>query len=85
MDVVMIDSVPLDIQYDTDCQLSLITTSALKLLPETSYSLGTSSMINLLAYNSTSELLPAILIKLHLDNETIKVISVDSNINCGLT
>ena len=49
MGVVMINSVPLDVQYDTGCQLSLITTSALKLLTETSYSLGNSSMINLLA------------------------------------
>ena len=47
----MVDSVQLDVQYDTGCQLSLINTSALKLLPETYYSLGSSSMINLLAYS----------------------------------
>ena len=83
MDVVMSDSVPLDNQYNTGCQLSLITTSALKLLPETSYSLGNSNMINLLAYNHTGELLPATEVKLYLGNIIIKLIPVDANLNCG--
>ena len=83
MDVVRIGSFPLDVQYDTGCQLSLITTSALKLLPETSYSLGSSNMINLLAYNGTGELLPATKVKLNLGDRIVKVITVDTNLNCG--
>ena len=43
----MINSVPLEIQYYTGSQLSLITSSALNLLPENSYSLGNSTPINL--------------------------------------
>ena len=66
MDVVRIGSILLDVQYDTGCQLSLITTSALKLLPKTSYSLGSSYMTNRLAYNSTGELLPATEVELKL-------------------
>ena len=83
MDVVLFGSVPLDIQYDTGCQLSLITTSALKLIPTSCYSLGNSSMINLLAYNGTGELLPATEVELKLGDKTIKVTAVDTNLNCG--
>ena len=83
MDILTIKSIPLDVQYDTGCQLSLITTSALILLPQTSYSLGNSNMINLLAYNGISELLPATEVKLNLGNRVIKLIAVYSNLNCG--
>ena len=83
MDVIRIGSIPLDVQYDTGCQLSLITTSALKLLPKTSYSLGSSSMMNLLAYNRTGELLPATEVKLNLGDRIVKVIAVNTNLNCG--
>ena len=68
----MIKPIPLDVQYNTGCQINLITTSALKLLPWTSYSLGNSNMINPLAYNCTSELLPAIEVKLNLGSRGIK-------------
>ena len=83
MDILMIKSIPLDVQYDTGSQISLITRSALKLLPRTSYSLGNSNMIKLLAYNGTTELLPATEVKLNLGNRVIKLIAVDSNLNCG--
>ena len=45
------------------------------------YSQGNSYMINLLAYNGTGELLPAT--ELKLGDKIIKVIAVDSNLNCG--
>ena len=77
MDVVLFGSVPLDVQYDTGCQLSLITTSDLKLIPTSYYSLGNSSMINLLAYNGTGELLPATEVELKLGDNTIKVTAVE--------
>ena len=83
MDILTIKSIPLDVQYDTGCQLSLINTSTLKLLLQTSYSLGNINMINLLANNGTSELLPATEVKLNLGNRVIKLIAVDSNLNCG--
>ena len=65
------------------CQLSLITTFALKLLPKTSYFLGNSNMINLLVYNGTGELLPATEVKLNLGNRIIKMIAIDTNLSCG--
>ena len=83
MDIITIGSVPLDVQYDIGCQLSLITTSALKLLPKSSYSLGNSNMINLLVYNSTDEHLPATEAMLNLGNGVIKMIAVDTNKNCS--
>ena len=40
-------------------------------------------MINLLAYNGTGELLPATEVELKLGDKIIKVIAVDTNLNCG--
>ena len=83
MDILMIKSIPLDVQYDTGCQISPITTSALKLLPRTSSFLGNSNMINLLAYKGANELLPATEVKLYLGNQVMKLIAVYSNLNNG--
>ena len=85
MDILTIKSIQLDIQYDTGCQISLITTSALKLLPRSSYSIGSSNMINLLAYNGTSEILPASKVKLFLGNQVLKLTAIDSNLDSGST
>ena len=83
MDILTIKSILLNVQYDTGCQISLITTFALKLLPKSSYSLGNSNMINLLAYNGTSEVLPATEVKLYLGNQVIQLTAIISNFNNG--
>ena len=83
MDILTVKSVQLDVQYDTGCQISLITTSALKLLPRSSYTLGSSNLINLLAYNGTSEILPATEVKLFLGNQVLKLTAIDSNLDSG--
>ena len=83
MDVLTVKSVQLDVQYDTGCQISLITTSALKNLPRSSYTLGSSNLINLLAYNGTSEILPATEVKLFLGNQVLKLTAIDSNLDSG--
>ena len=85
MNILTIKSIPLNVLYDTGCQVSLITTSALKLLPQSSYSLGSSNMINLLAYNGTSEILPATEVKLFLGNQVLKLTAIDSNLDSGYT
>ena len=79
VETLVINSIPLELQYDT--QLSFITSSATQLLPKDSYSLGNSSMINLLAYKGEGKLLPAIKVKLYLNNHTVKMIGVDTNLN----
>ena len=83
MDTLTVGSTKINVQYDTGCQISLITTSALKLLPRSSYSLGSSNMINLLAYNGTSEILPATEVKLFLANQVLKLTAIDSNLDSG--
>ena len=40
---IQVDKVTLGVQYDTGCQLSIISKSALSALPPSMYSLGTSS------------------------------------------
>ena len=59
-----------------------ITTSTLQLLPK-DYSLGNSSMINLSVYSGEGQLLPATEVKLHLNNHTVKMIAVNTNLNSG--
>ena len=63
---------PLDIQYDTGFQLSLIKMSALKLLPKNSYTLGNTAQINLLAYKGTAKIKTATEVVLYLNNFALK-------------
>ena len=83
MDILTIKFLLRNVQYNTGCQISLITTSALKLLPRSSHSMGSSNMIKLLAYNGTSEILPATEVKLFLGNPVLKLTAIDSNLDSG--
>ncbi len=47
---IQVGKVTLGVQYDTGCQLSLISKSALSTLPLSMYSLGTSSQIRVMTY-----------------------------------
>ena len=47
---VQVGKITLGVQYDTGCQLSIISRSALSILPPSMYSLGTSSQIRVMTY-----------------------------------
>ena len=83
VETVMVNSAPLDIQYDTGCQLSLINLSALKLLLKNSYTLGNTAQINLLAYDGMGKTLTATEVVLHLDKLALKKIPVDTILSSG--
>ena len=75
---------PIDIQCETVCQFSLISKSALQLLPAYTYSLGNSNKINILNFNSRGQLLEATWVKLNLFNHKLKLVIVDTKLNSGL-
>ena len=67
VETVMVNSVYLDIQYDTGCQPSLVNVTALKLLPMNCYTLG-KTQINLLAFGGMGKVHIATEVVLHLNN-----------------
>ena len=69
------------IQYDTGCQFSLISKSALQLVQEDSYSLGNSSRINILDFTGQGQLFNATEVKLNLFNIALKLVIVDANLD----
>ena len=71
----------LEIQYDTGFQLSLISKSALHLLPEDSYSLGNSSRINLLDFRRQGQLFNTTEVKINLYNIVLKLVVIDVNLD----
>ena len=57
----------LGIQYDTGCQLSLISRSVLKTIPTSMYSQGTSSRVRVMTYASEGKVILTTEIKLRLN------------------
>ena len=72
---------PFDTQYDSGCQFSLISKSALQLLPANTYSLGNSNKINILDFDGQGQLFNATEVRLNLFNHMLKLVVVDTNLN----
>ena len=70
---------PNDIQYDSGCQFSLISKSAIQLLSANPFFLG----INILDFNGQGQLFDATEVKLNLFNHMFKLVVVDTNLNSG--
>ena len=50
VETILLGNTPIGIQYDTGCQLSLISKSALSTIPQSMYSLGSSSQVKIMTY-----------------------------------
>ena len=48
VETILLGNAPIGIQYDTGCQLSLISKSALSAIPQSMYSLGSSSQVKIM-------------------------------------
>ena len=68
---IQVDKVTLGVQYDTGCQLSLISKSALSALPPSMYSLGTSSQIRVMTYAGEGSTILTTPVKLKLPGITL--------------
>ena len=76
---------PLDIQYDSGCQFSLISKSPLLLLPAHTYSLGNSTKINLLDFTGQGQLYETTEVKLNIYNLVLKLVVIYTNLASGST
>ena len=83
MEMLEISPAPIDIHYDSGCQFSLISKSALQLLPANTYSLGNSNKINILDFNGQGQLFHVTEVKINLFNHMLKLVVVDTNLNSG--
>jgi len=68
------------IQYDTGCQLSLISRSTLSTIPQYMYSLGPSYKMKVLTYSGKARVIHTTEVKLMLFGKTLKLTMIDSEI-----
>ena len=78
-----VGAVSLGIQYDTGCQLSLISQSALQALPTSMYSRGTSSRVRVLSYAGEGRVILTTEIKLKLNGNLLKLSEIEEDLNNG--
>ena len=71
------------IQYDTGCQLSLISQSALSTIPSSMYTLGTSSKVRLMTYAGKGKNIIITAVKLKIRNKTLKLSTIEDDLNHG--
>ena len=71
------------IQYDTGCQLSLISPSTLSSLPPSMYSLGPSSRVRVLTYAGEGKDILTTEVKLKLHGKTLKLSTIEEDLNNG--
>jgi hypothetical protein len=69
------------IQYDTGCQLSLISRSALSTIPQYMYSLGPSYKMRVLTYSGKARVILTTEVKLKLLGKTLKLATIVDNLN----
>ena len=80
---IQVGKVTLGIQYDTGCQLSIISKSALSTLPPSMYSLGTSSQIRVMTYAGEGNTILTTPVKLKLLGTTLTLAAIEEDLNNG--
>ena len=80
---VQVGKVNLGIQYDTGCQMSLISKSALSKLPPSMYSLGKTSQIKVITYAGEGKTILTTAVKLRLPGKTLKLSTIEEDLNHG--
>ena len=80
---IQVDEVTLGVQYDTGCQLSLISKSALSALSPSMYSLGTSSQIRMITYAGEGKTILTTAVKLRLPGTTLTLSAIEEDLNNG--
>ena len=80
---ILVENIPLGIQYDTGCQLSLISQSALQSLPKSTYSRGTSTRVRVLSYAGEGRVILTTEIKLKINGNLLKLSAIEEDLNNG--
>ena len=73
----------LGIQYETGCQLSLISQSALQDLPTSMYSQGTSSRVRVMTYAGEGKIILTTEVKLKLYGKMLRLSAIEEDLNNG--
>ena len=73
----------LGIQYNTGCQLSLISQSALQTLPTSMYSQGTFSRVGVMTYAGVGKMILTSEVKLKLHGKMLKLLTIEEDLNNG--
>ena len=87
--VPLVENIPIGnthigIQYNTGCQLSLISQSALSTIPNSMYTLGTSSKVRLVTYAGEGKTILTTEVKLRLYGKILKLSVIEENLNNGV-
>ena len=80
---IQVGKVTLGVQYDTGCQLSIISKSALSALPPSMYSLGTSSQIRMITYAGEGKTILTTAVKLRLPGAILTLSAIEEDLNNG--
>jgi len=83
VETILLGNTPIGIQYDTGCQLSLISKSALSTIPQTMYSLGSSSQVKIMTYAGEGKVVLTTTVKLKIQGKTLKLSTIEENLNNG--
>ena len=86
--VPLVENIPvgnthIGIQYDTGCQLSLISQSTLSTIPKSMYTLGTSSKVTLTTYAGEGKTILTTEVKLRLYGKILKLSVIQDDLNNG--
>ena len=79
---VQVGKVTLGVQYDTGCQLSIISRSALSTLPPSMNSLGTSSQKRVMTYAGEGNTILTTPVKLRLPGITLTLTAIAIDVSC---
>ena len=83
VETILLGNTPIGIQYDTGCQLSLISKSALSTIPQSMYSLGSSTQVKIMTYAGEGKVVLTTTVKLRIKGKTLKLSTIDENLNNG--
>ena len=83
VETMLLGNSPIGIQYDTGCQLSLISKSALSTIPRSMYSLGNSSQVKIMTYAGEGKIVLTTTVKLRIQGKTLKLSTIEENLNNG--
>ena len=73
--------ITLGVQYNTGCQLSIISISTLSILSPSMYSLGTFSQIRIITYTGEGKTILTTEVKLWLPGATLTLSAIEENLN----
>ena len=83
VETILLGNTPIGIQYDTGCQLSLISKSALSTIPQSMYSLGSSSQVKIMTYAGGGKVVLTTTVKLRIQGKTLRLSTIEENLNNG--